>query len=204
MKEINATRQRILNAAINAFSQKGYHNTKVDEIVEISNSSKGAVYFHFPSKQDIFLGLVDEFANILEDQLESAIKDHESGVHRVEAALQTCLTTFGAYRKLAKIFLIQAVGLGSAFEEKRQDIHTRFVKLVMRHLDKAIDDGDIPEINTEIVAYAWMGAINEVVIRWVYTGEPTPEQALPTLRTILLRSIGVSEEKIYELENFNK
>jgi AcrR family transcriptional regulator len=203
MSEINETRQRILNAAINVFSQKGYHTTKVDEIVEASNSSKGAVYFHFPSKQEIFLGIVDEFANLLENRLSAAIDEHNSGVQRVSAALQTCLETFSAYRKLAKIFLIQAVGLGSVFEEKRQEIHNRFVNLVKRHLDDAVNDGDIPAINTGIVAYAWMGAINEVVIRWVYTGKPTPEQALPTLRAILLRSIGVSEEKIHELENQN-
>ena len=55
------TRQRILNAAIHIFASKGYHDTRVDEIVSASQTSKGAVYFHFPSKQEIFLGLVDEF-----------------------------------------------------------------------------------------------------------------------------------------------
>ena len=59
------TRYRILNAAINVFSQKGYHDTRVDEIVRAAETSKGGVYFHFPSKQDIFLGLMDEFADLL-------------------------------------------------------------------------------------------------------------------------------------------
>lgn len=201
MNEKNETRQRILNAAINIFSQKGYHNAKVDEIVEASNSSKGAVYFHFPSKQDIFLGLVDEFAAVLENRLLDAINKHEGGIEKVDVALQTCLETFGAYRNLAKIFLIQAVGLGSIFEEKRQEIHDRFVSVVKLHLDKGVTDGDIAPINTEVTAYAWMGAINEVVIRWVYTGTPTPDQALPTLRVLLLRSIGISDERIQELDN---
>jgi AcrR family transcriptional regulator len=200
MNNNSETRQRILNAAINVFSQKGYHNTRVDEIVTASNSSKGAVYFHFPSKQDIFLGLVDEFANLLENRLTAVINEQQSGIQRVNSALQICLETFGEYRKLAKIFLIQAVGLGTIFEEKRQEIHNRFVILVKGHLDEAVLEGDIPPIDTEIAAYSWMGAINEVIIRWVYTGEPTPDRALPTLRQILLRSIGVSEEKIQELE----
>jgi TetR/AcrR family fatty acid metabolism transcriptional regulator len=200
MNDNNETRQRILNAAINVFSQKGYHNTRVDEIVAASNSSKGAVYFHFPSKQDIFLGLVDEFAILLENRLTIVIDQQQSGIQQVNSALQICLETFGEYRKLAKIFLIQAVGLGTVFEEKRQEIHNRFVRLVKGHLDRAVLEGDIPPIDTEIAAYAWMGAINEVVIRWVYTGEPTPDRALPTLRQILLRSIGVSEERIQELE----
>lgn len=194
------TRQRILDAAVEVFARKGYHETRVDEIVEVSRTSKGAVYFYFPGKQQIFLALVDEFAHRLEERLTDAIAREEGGIRQVNAALQACLDTFGRYRKLAKIFLIQAVGLGRAFEEKRLEIHDRFVGLVRSHLDRAVAEGDIPPIDTEVAAYAWMGAINEVVIRWVYTGQPEPERVLPTLRTMLLRSIGVSEARIRQLE----
>jgi hypothetical protein len=45
-----------------------------------------------------------------------------------------------------------------------------------------------------------MGALNEVVLRWVYTGSPDPERATPALRSLLLRSIGVSEERIAALD----
>ena len=193
-------RQRILDAAVDRFAREGYHNTKVADIVEDSGTSKGAVYFHFPSKQDIFLGLVDYFAAILEDRLSEAIAQEESGVQRVNVALSVCLETFAAYKKLAKIFLIQATGLGTAFEEKRREIHKRFIEIIQRHLDEAVNDGDLLAIDTEIAAYAWMGAINEVVIEWVYTGHPEPTQALPALRTQLLRSVGIAEDKIRQFD----
>ena len=48
-----------------------------------------------------------------------------------------------------------------------REIHDRFVQLAKNHLDEAVEEGDIP-LNTEVAAYAWMGAINEVVIRWIY------------------------------------
>ncbi|MBM3145895.1 MAG: TetR/AcrR family transcriptional regulator [Chloroflexi bacterium] len=200
---INTTRQRILDAAVERFARDGYHNTKVDDIVEDSGTSKGAVYFHFPSKQDIFLGLVDHFAALLQSRLEEAIAQEESGVRRVNAALSVCLETFSAYKKLAKIFLIQATGLGAAFEEKRREIHQRFIEIIQRHLDEAVQEGALPPIDTEIAAYAWMGAINEVVIEWVYTGHPEPGRALPALRTLLLRSIGIAEERIRQLESLD-
>ncbi len=194
------TRYRILSAAINIFSQKGYHNTRVDEIVEAAETSKGGVYFHFPSKQDIFFGLIDEFSDLLETRISEAIAGEDSGIQKVDAALIACMGSFQEYRKLAKIFLIQAMGLGIAFEEKQQEIHDRFVKIVKSHLDDAILDGDIPPIDTEIAAYAWTGAINEVVIRWIHVGSPDLEHALPALRIFLLRSVGVSEEKIQQMK----
>lgn len=193
------TRERILEAAVRVFSHKGYHDARVDEIVEESHTSKGAVYFHFPSKEQIFLALVDEFAELLEEKLLDSIRSEGDGVRGVDAALRVGLDTFGKYRSLAKIFLIQAVGLGSAFEEKRLQILNRFAEVIRTYLDQAVADGDIPPIDTRIAAYAWIGAINEVVIRWVHSGEPSPEEIQPVLRALLLRSIGVSEERIREL-----
>lgn len=191
-----ATRKRILDAAIRVFAHKGFHDTRVDEIVEESGSSKGAVYFYFPGKQQIFLALIDEFADLLERRLTEAVDQEQGGVRKVNAALKTCLETFGRYRGLAKIFLIQAVGLGAAFEEKRSELHQRFANLIKCYLDQAVADEEIPPIDTEVVAFAWMGAINEVVIRWVHTGEPEPARVLLTLRAMLLRGIGVPETDI--------
>ncbi|NUM47866.1 MAG: TetR/AcrR family transcriptional regulator [Anaerolineales bacterium] len=194
------TRDRILSAAVKVFSTKGYHDTKVDEIVEESDTSKGAVYFHFPSKQRIFLAIVEEFTGLLEKKLLEAIEREPDGVRRVNAALQIGLETFGKYRSIAKIFLVQASGLGQTFEETRLDILARFAAVIKGYLDQAVAEGDIPPLDTEVASYAWIGAINEVVIRWVHTGQPEPERVLPTLRTILLRSIGVSEDRIHQLE----
>jgi TetR/AcrR family fatty acid metabolism transcriptional regulator len=193
------TRERILDAAIRVFSRKGYHDTRVDEIVDESQTSKGAVYFHFPSKEQIFLALVDEFAGLLEKKLLETIQSEADGVRGVDAALRVGLDTFAKYRSLAKIFLVQAVGLGAAFEEKRLQILDRLADVIRAYLDQAIADGEIPPLDTRITAYAWIGAINEVVIRWVHTGEPAPEEIQPVLRLLLLRSIGVSEARIAAL-----
>jgi AcrR family transcriptional regulator len=199
-----ATRKRILDAAIKVFATKGFHEARVDDIVDVSDTSKGAVYFYFPGKQQIFLALIDEFADLLHKRLSKAVAGEQDGVRKVDLALKTCLETFGHYRALAKIFLIQAVGLGKVFEEKRLEIHDRFAALIKSHLDQAVAEGDIPAIDTEVVAYAWMGAINEVVIRWVHTGQPEPERVLLTLRAMLLRSVGISVEKIESVDNLER
>ncbi len=57
-----ATRERILHAALEVFARKGYHRAVVDDIVRASDTSKGAVYHHFPNKEALFLALVDDFA----------------------------------------------------------------------------------------------------------------------------------------------
>ncbi|MCS7088422.1 MAG: TetR/AcrR family transcriptional regulator [Thermoflexales bacterium] len=188
------TRQRILEAALRVFAAKGYHEARMDDIVAAADASKGAIYFHFPSKERIFLALVDEFAELLESRLERALAEERSGVRRVEAALRVCMELFGRYRQLAKVVLVQAAGLGHVFEQKRLEVHERFIAIIKRELDRAVAEGDIPPIDTEVAALVWMGALNEVVIRWIYSGTPEPERSLPALRALLLRSIGVNVE----------
>ena len=188
-----ATKSRILDAALNIFSQKGYHDTRLDEIVDESHTSKGSIYFHFPNKERLFLALVDQFADLLERRVTTAIAPEEKGIARVRIALETTLNTFGQYRRPAKILLVQAVGLGAPFEKKRNEVNDRFANLIETYLLEAIEVGDIPPVDTEVVSYAWMGAIYGVVIRWVYTGEPEPGRIMETLLPVLLRSVGFDE-----------
>lgn len=55
------TRLRILQAAGNAFSQDGYDASGVAEICLRAGVSKGAFYHHFPSKQAVFLALLNQW-----------------------------------------------------------------------------------------------------------------------------------------------
>lgn len=190
VRDPDVTRERILDAALDKFASKGYHDTRLDEIVEESGTSKGAIYFHFPNKERLFLALVDQFADLLERRVTEAIEEEEEGMVRVQAALQACLDTFGKYRRPAKLLLVQAVGLGNAFEKKRMEVNDRFAGLIQTYLDEAIEVGDIEPVDTEIVAHAWMGAIYGVVIRWVYTGEPEPPRIMSALLPVLLKSVG--------------
>ena len=189
IKDPTSTKNRILDAALNIFSSKGYYDTKLDEIVGESGTSKGAIYFHFPNKERLFLALVDQFADLLERRVIEAIEQEAAGIARVKVALATVLDTFGKYRRPAKLLLVQAVGLGTTFEQKRLEVNDRFARLIETYLQEAVDVGDISLVDTEVVSHAWMGAIYSVIIRWVYTGEPDSERIMASLLPLLLRSV---------------
>lgn len=184
------TRERILEAALTVFADKGYHDSRLDEIVDQSDTSKGAIYFHFPNKERLFLALVDQFADLLERRVRAAIAGQPAGMARVRVALQETLSTFSRYRRPAKIMLVQAVGLGTTFETKRLEVNDRFSRLIGEYLQEAVTVGDIAPVDVEVVSSAWMGAIYNVVISWVYTGEPEPERILSALVPLLLQSVG--------------
>lgn len=191
-RERPETQRRILDAAIQVFSEKGYYAAAVDDIVRASDTSKGSFYHFFPSKQGIFLALVDQFSALMVERVQAAIARERGALGKVDAALGAVLETLAGHRRLARILLVEAAGLGHAFQTKLLEVHAGFAQAIQAHLDRAVEEGSIPPLDTEIAAYAWLGAINEVVTRWLFAGAPDPlEDALPELRRLLLRSIGV-------------
>lgn len=53
------TRERLLDAALEVFSRRGYYAASVDEIAAEAGYSKGAVYSNFSNKEELFLALID-------------------------------------------------------------------------------------------------------------------------------------------------
>lgn len=194
-RDKDATRQRILDAAEEVFAEKGYHRAVVDDIIHVARTSKGGFYFHFPSKQGVFLALMDALAPKLMAAVDRAIEQEATAAGKVDAALRTVLEQFARHRRLSKILLVEAMGLGHGFDEKIVEIRGQFAGMIQRYLDLAVAEGVIAPLDTDIAAYAWFGAINEVVIRWLVTPDPEPlESAFPTLRALLLRSIGMNPD----------
>jgi AcrR family transcriptional regulator len=53
------TRERLLDAALEVFSRRGYYAASLDEIAAEAGYSKGAVYSNFSNKEELFLALID-------------------------------------------------------------------------------------------------------------------------------------------------
>ena len=53
------TRTRIMEAGVKIFAELGYHQASLDKVAAEAGLTKGAVYWHFSSKQDLFLAILD-------------------------------------------------------------------------------------------------------------------------------------------------
>lgn len=66
------TRQGLLAAAYRVFGQKGYAQATVDDVAAAAGVSKGAVYHHFESKEELFRALLEDHSHELDAMAEVA------------------------------------------------------------------------------------------------------------------------------------
>ncbi|MDO8442942.1 MAG: TetR/AcrR family transcriptional regulator [bacterium] len=190
-------RERILDAALEVIARRGYSAAGVQEIVDLSATSKGSFYFHFPSKEQMVMALVERMSEKLINKVRDTVKNQPTPLHRVAGSIDVLMTTFARQHKVAQVLLLSIVGNGKAVDKKFLPIRERFSGLIREELDAAIEAGQIEPMDTQLVARIWVGGLHEVILHWLMTGQPNPlTSASPALRRTLLLSVGADPATI--------
>ncbi|MDB5364621.1 MAG: regulatory protein TetR [Rhodospirillales bacterium] len=89
---MEATRDRLLFAAMQLFAEKGYLSTSVADILKSAGANSGSLYHYFPTKQDVLVAVLEAYRDGIEPMLLApAWKGVDDPIERIFALL-------GAYR----------------------------------------------------------------------------------------------------------
>jgi AcrR family transcriptional regulator len=70
-------KSRIVDAAQQVFSQKGYHETTMEDVGKTLGVSKGALYLYFKSKEELFKAIVEKWEQTIREMLLSSFEDEK-------------------------------------------------------------------------------------------------------------------------------
>ena len=89
-----ATMHRMQVTGLELFYQKGYYNTSVDDILKKLSLSKGAFYYHFSSKEDFFIQIIDNLlARKVYSMLIEPIEGHDDPIQLITNCFEDSLET---------------------------------------------------------------------------------------------------------------
>ena len=74
------TANRILNQAMRIFLAKGYHGTSIEDITRAAKLTKGALYWHFRSKEDLLKRIVEEYEKRFLDGMIQAVNEVKGSI----------------------------------------------------------------------------------------------------------------------------
>lgn len=161
-------RKLIFETAAKVFAEKGYHQTSVKDIADEANISVGTFYLYFKNKEDLFEKLYDEMEQIINNIKAYAFKKNTLvPAERFSNVVVASIWTYEKYRDLAKILLIEAVGLNTRFEKKYGDLMEKSCEDMEVTLNRLKDKGIIDVPDAKIAAIAHEGAFNHTITYWL-------------------------------------
>ncbi|HEY3020544.1 MAG TPA: TetR/AcrR family transcriptional regulator [Solirubrobacteraceae bacterium] len=156
-------REALLAAAERVFARRGYRDASVDEIAGEAGFSKGAVYWHFAGKEDLFFALVDER---IDRPVREAIAELESAPPGEDMAERASALFAGLLRRRRELFLLDREYWSLAMRDPR--LCTRYaarqrdlrralaaaLRARVEHLGRPIADVPLEEIATALLGLA--------------------------------------------------
>ncbi len=161
------TRAAILDAAAVCFADKGYAETGVAEICHRAGVSRGALYYHFESKQAIFLELVDVQLAELKEALEKSACDAvniPATLRRLSYLLPGLIRS--DYTRAA-IFLEvwSQAGREQIVREVLLDTYQHFESIFTRLIRRGIDEGTFAPIDPAVGTQALLAMASGTFMR---------------------------------------
>jgi len=110
-KEAALTRESLLKAGLSVFSHKGYSSTTLDDVAREAGVTRGAIYWHFGSKAELYNALLKEFSDRGSLIVQAAAAEGGTLVkilRRVFIRLLTAVETDPSLKKIMEISLFKA------------------------------------------------------------------------------------------------
>lgn len=180
--QTSGTREKILNAALDVFSAKGFHGTTVDEIAERAELGKGTVYRHFHSKKGLFSELIRSKVAELEQAVAEAIDPRADVLVIIEDYLRIYFAFFDRNRNLYKVLIQEQSDFGAEVKALYIGNILKKVPLLKRKILQATKSGLLKQMDFHTVFYGVMGFIDGIMQKWLASdGEYSLVDDLPTV-----------------------
>ncbi len=130
--------RKLLDAGAQVFATKGYHATRVDDIVKLARTSHGTFYLYFSNKEDLFRALATEVADEM-NTLAASLEPLEPGDAGLRALHDWIGALSGVYernRAVIRAWTEAEIG-GSEFGRLGTDVLSQFTRVLTRRIGDA-------------------------------------------------------------------
>ncbi len=153
------TRTRILSAAQACFSRSGFAAASVADICAEAGVTKGAFYYHFTSKQNLFFELLKSWLVVVDSGLETARGQTEivsDGLVQMAGATRVIFENSVGYLPLFLEFWQQSIRDPQVWEQVKAP-YRNYQQYFRRIVDAGVADGSLQVENPAVAANALLG-----------------------------------------------
>ncbi len=180
------SRDEILEAAAQIFSQKGFHATSMQDIAQAVRLQKGSLYHHVNSKQEILVDLLDRALDLLIEHMQQVMAQALPPDEKLRRAMQAYLVAMLEHRDLASVLLLEHRSLEPAYQSRHIPRRDRFERLWRDLIQEGLDQGMFNCAEPGMASRALLGVMNWTITWYRPEGSLSAEKIAAQLAELFL------------------
>jgi AcrR family transcriptional regulator len=173
--EAHATREALIQAALELFTERGYAGVGTEEIVSRAKVTRGALYHHFTDKRDLFRAVFERVEGDLMERIGSTMEGADDAWDLMVAGMRAFLDACEE-PAVKQISLTDAPAV-LGWEEWREIDNRHGLGLTRAALQGAVDAGVLRPIAVEPMAHLFVAALSEAAFVIAHAERPRRARA---------------------------
>jgi AcrR family transcriptional regulator len=183
------TRDEILEAAAQIFSQKGFHAASMQDIAQAVNLRKASLYHHVNNKQEILVSILDQALDLLIERMTKVMEQPLSPDEKLRQAMISYLQAMLEHRELASVLLLEHRSLEPDLHARHIPRRDRFEQLWRDLIREGQGHGLFCGVDTDLTARALLGVMNWTITWYHPEGKLTPEDIASQFADLFLNGL---------------
>lgn len=183
------TREGILEAAARIFGEKGYHATSMQDIADAVNLQKASLYYHFDSKQEILMAILDHALDLINNRLETVLGHSLSPDEKLRQAMVSYLQTIAENQNLSAVLLLELRSLDPELKARHASRREKFEKLWRKLILEGMQAGIFNNVDPSLTGRAILGVMNWTVTWYRRDGARSATEIANLFADLLLQGL---------------
>ena len=157
----------ILSAAVEIFSEKGFHNTKIEEIADLAKIGKGTIYEYFSSKEALFESSIRGCVEYLDGIIKREVLSKDTAKERLESFIRENINILLRFKNLAKLMSLDLMNPEKLKAFTNKELFKERLALVIEIIRRGKEQGEFQQVNPYLAAamiHSYLIGVTHVMI----------------------------------------
>ena len=160
--------KQIIDAAVIAIAENGYHQAQVSKIAKQAGVADGTIYLYFKNKEDILISVFREKMGVFVDNLQDIIKNGSSSSEKLAQMIENHFKVLSDDRHLATVTQLELRQSNKEIRLKINAILKEYLKLLDEILIEGMLSGEFNQtMDIRLARQMVFGTIDEITTTWV-------------------------------------
>lgn len=172
MKRQKPKYKQIIDAAVVAIANNGYHQTQVSKIAKEARVADGTIYLYFKNKEDILVSVFKEKMAVFIQNLQDILNEEKSASMRLLKMIENHFRVLHEDRQLAIVTQLELRQAGKELRLKINDVLKEYLSLLDAILKEGIENGELDKrLDIRLARQMVFGTIDEITTSWVMNNQ---------------------------------